>query len=260
MPEGPEVTINVDYIKSIVGQFTLKDVQVLGGRYKKNISTLKNYDKFIKSLPSKCKTFSNKGKFIYIILENNWSIWITYGMSGHLTQEDKKHNNIQFIMENSNDNFYFNDVRNFGTIQFHENLDELDKKLKTLGTDPLREPKNTKYFIDKIRKMNQTKVISEVLMDQKVYSGVGNYIRAEVLYRSKINPFLTLAELTDEQLKIIVDNIYFILKRAYDDEKNGTTYKFEIYGQKEDYYGNPVHRKEQPRIKRTIHWVPAVQN
>ena len=75
MPEGPSVLIMVDKLDKFEKSY-LRKVKINSGRYKRH-SLTKNFNIFNKKLPSKIKPIKNKGKFIYIILENNWCIWIS---------------------------------------------------------------------------------------------------------------------------------------------------------------------------------------
>ena len=84
-------------------------------------------------------------------------------------------------------------MRNFGTIHFFKGKQCLDKKLKTLGVDMLKtfNLKKDYEFIEK--KMNkikdQKKKIGVVLLEQRIFAGSGNYIRAETLYQGKNKSF-----------------------------------------------------------------------
>jgi formamidopyrimidine-DNA glycosylase len=46
-------------------------------------------------------------------------------------------------------------------------------------------------FIEKLDKYPK-KTLPEILMDQKMFSGIGNYIKSECLYRAKLNPHRTV--------------------------------------------------------------------
>ena len=262
MPEGPDVRQNLDIIKEQISGFTLKGIKILGGKYSRQI-TLDNCQQFQKSLPSKCVKIDNKGKFAYMVLKNGWSIWFSFGMTGFLTTEKGlKHNNVEFICDNSKNNFFFNDQRNFGVIKLEPNLDDLHKKLSTLGPDPIVSRKNAHYFIEKIRSMNPNKEISIVLLDQGLLSGVGNYVRAEALYRAKLNPFAKLKDLTDKQLKKLLDATYYILKKVYNErpkrkDEKPRPFKFQVYERKVDDKGEKVIWTKQPKVGRTIYYVKS---
>jgi len=106
-------------------------------------------------------------------------------------------------------------------------------------------------------------------MEQKFFSGVGNYILAEVLYECKILPTRLLKDLSSEDKY----NLWFysrkILKDSY--QYGGVTistyfgmngergiFRVKVYGQKYDPYGNPVSTGVFSN-NRTSHFVPNVQ-
>ena len=130
MPEGPEVTLLVFNLGNKIKNCKLNDIQIQSGRYLKKIPT--NFLEFKKALPLNIIDIKKKGKFIWFILEKNWTIWVTLGMTGKFTIEEQKHNNIKFIT--SKKTLFFNDQRNFGTIAFHNSEEELEKKLKGFMT------------------------------------------------------------------------------------------------------------------------------
>ncbi|MBO3130440.1 Fpg/Nei family DNA glycosylase [Dermatophilus congolensis] len=66
--------------------------------------------------------------------------------------------------------------------------DGFNKVLKRLGPDPLREDADPDRAWNLVRKSKQP--IALLLMDQKIFAGVGNIFRAEALYRAGLDPML----------------------------------------------------------------------
>ncbi|MDO5077595.1 Fpg/Nei family DNA glycosylase [Corynebacterium sp.] len=65
---------------------------------------------------------------------------------------------------------------------------EVDAAIAKLGADPLRidaDPSATWHTVQR-----STRSIASLLMDQKLFAGVGNIYRAETLFRLGINPFV----------------------------------------------------------------------
>ena len=89
------------------------------------------------------------------------------------------------------------------TLKFINSKDDLEKKLKELGPD-MFEKETTFEIFKKAVKAKGKWNITKVLMDQKIISGVGNYMRADILYLSKISPFREISSLDNSDLK----NIY----------------------------------------------------
>jgi DNA-formamidopyrimidine glycosylase len=245
MPEGPEVKRLVDKLKKNLRNKKIKKIKLISGRYSRNIP--KNYEIFLKKLPLVIHNIECKGKFIYFTFKkSDITLWNTLGMTGFWTNYEIPHNNVKLIFEE--ESIFFNDVRNFGTIIFNTRK-ELEIKLSNLGPDILDDYNNTHEFIKKIRNKKKDTTISNALLDQKVAAGCGNYLRAEVLYQQKMNPFLKLREIDDNDLKKLWINLKKIAKQFY---LKPYTKIFKVYNQIEDPKGNPVYKTKINN--RTIHY------
>jgi len=265
MPEGPEVKSLVNWLNYNIKNKNLLEIKIISGRYKKNESPI-GWDLFKKSLPLKIKKINCKGKFIWWEFKNSdLTLWNTLGMSGWWYQENTPHNHIEFKI--SKLKYYFNDVRNFGTIKICTK-ENLKKKLDELGPDILNNKDEFDTFKNKVMKKRKNSMIGTLLLDQKILSGVGNYMRADILYLSKISPFREISSLDNSDLKNIYKNAKYVANRALK-KQNNKTYKdlihpsmgerfFFIYSMDTDLKGNKV--KKEKLGTRTIHWVPKIQN
>ena len=56
--------------------------------------------------------------------------------------------------------------------------------------------------------------IGAALLDQRICAGIGNYIRAEVLFFCGVNPFTLIRDLTDSQLQCLCQQIPLVGTRA----------------------------------------------
>lgn len=267
MPEGVEVTLFAKSLDQYLSGKSLVSLQILGGRYTKKDP--ENASEFIQNLPLKINKVSNKGKFLWFEFENNMIMTSTLGMTGGWTKRHTKHAKIKFELEN-NEFLYFTDVRNFGTIGFLKDSKKLQSKIKSLGRDVVNENIPDNDFISLLRKYNKSN-ICDALMRQDILSGIGNYIKAEALWLSKIYPMSNLEDLDDH---VLIDLKYSIKKvcelslnnggasiRDYfnlESDKGESTDFFNVYGKKIDTIGNTVQRDETPD-KRTTHWSPGHQ-
>jgi len=238
----------------------IKSVKVMSGRYlKKPIENLNSL------VGKEIQSFDCKGKFIWIDLDDV-IVFNTLGMTGNWSREKSKHSRIEFTFY-ENDTLYFNDIRNFGTFQV-KTRSELEKKLKSIGPDMLSNPPDD--FVARLRKYNH-KNICEVIMNQKVISGVGNYIKAESLWYSRINPFVLIKDLTDTNLETLKKAIVFVINKSYAEqgatiqsyytfngEEGSASQGFVVYGREKDFNGHDV-IKSQTLDKRTTHWVKERQ-
>ena len=165
---------------------------------------------------------------------------------------------------------YFNDPRHFGTIRFTNKSADLKDKLDELGWDPLQMSFDKNFPWLKQQLARTSKPIGEVMMDQTIFAGVGNYIRAEALYFSQLNPFRLASALTEDEIRKLGNAIINVMEDSYKFQgATISTYKtvygeegkysslFKVYSQKKDPLGNPIITQECGG--RTLHWCPAVQ-
>ena len=280
MPEGPEVKKMSTKVNNMVSNLKLVNVKINNGRYLKKLPT--NYEKFKSSLPLTVKNVNCHGKFMWWEFkdknneDSDITLFNTLGMTGYWTKEDDlKHNNVRFIFQD-NYNVHFNDYRNFGTIILCDK-ENLAKKLKTLGPDLLAIDKNLKnkehqmlgveLFKKRLEKKRKDTMIASALLDQKVASGCGNYIRADILYLAKVDPFKEIGKLSNSEIELIW---YLMRQIAFNNwNKNlGLKYgvvdkkfkfaedynrHFFVYMQENDINGKLVYREKLNG--RTIHYV-----
>ena len=266
MPEGPECKkYGEDLAKRVSGR-TLVSVDVLSGRFvNKPPSGLSD---FTKDLPVSVVGAGVHGKFIFWILNDEYSIWSTLGMTGQWSSSETDHSRVRFNL--SDGPVYFNDQRNFGTLKFVRGKFQLIEKLKSLGPDMLSSEVDNETFFDRIRQ-KPTWEITKTLMDQSIIAGVGNYIKADALWLSRISPKRRVESLSDEELSRLNHAIQQIMRESY--QQGGASIKtyqtfdglegeysnrFLVYNQTHDPDGNAV-IKETTEDNRTTHWVPDVQ-
>ena len=274
MPEGPECATTARSIDKFMEGKTLINVEILSGRYTKKLPH--GFESFQSKLPIKVNGWTSKGKFIYGSFENEDKskcfVWNTLGMTGYWSFSEKKHSRVRFDFSDKT-SIWYTDTRNFGTIKFNMTCSETEKKLLQLGPDPLTHDIHnlqfTKRLYEKNKKGNST--ICEALMNQKTVAGVGNYIKAEVLWLSKVSPFRVVSSLTKDEIELIRKNIENVIRTSYkhggatiksfygaDGTKGEYSSRFLVYNQKVDPYNNKVVKTNTPD-GRTTHWVPEVQ-
>jgi endonuclease-8 len=95
-----------------------------------------------------------------------------------------------------------------------------EKLLERLGPDPLNGD-GAERFVVRVAKSRKT--IGELLMDQAVAAGVGNILRAELLYRARQNPFTPGREVEEKTLRSIWKDAGVLMKAAMVDRRIVTT-------------------------------------
>ena len=101
----------------------------------------------------------------------------------------------------------------------YQNEKDLDAKLKCLGVDVIEDYNNFDEFKKRLDRKRDNGFIGTALLDQKVTAGCGNYMRAEVLYHSKISPYRKLSEIKIDEMKTLWYNLTRIAWIFYDIKK-----------------------------------------
>jgi formamidopyrimidine-DNA glycosylase len=304
MPEIREVRKYADLIRKKAKNKEIIGLKILNGRYRKH-GPFENYNKLKNKLPIKLIDVKTKGKLLYMVFEGDLYLMCTTGLVGgwcYLKNGSDKYqfsdsmrdyskaftkeqiqsyinnalNHLNFELKLVDGSLYFFDMLSYGTLKVINGAEEMNKKLSQIGPDIM--DANTTYdlFEERITKsVNMNKPIGVVLVNQKIISGMGNYLRSEILYASKINPFRKVKTLDKSELKKIYQNSKVLTWGDYDiakGKKLGIIKKntklpgnygrmFYVYNEEYDIYGNPVIKKElyEGSQKRFIYYVKQIQ-
>ena len=269
MPEGPEVRSYADFLSSKIRGKHLACVEIVSGRYKKH-GPFPGYEKIPLNILIRGVECYGKLLYINLIDDNDIETFLmsTLGMSGAWQSKPTKHNRIILRLDDGS-SVYYNDIRNFGTLKYVSH-DELEKKLGKMGLDVLQYTWDSDKFNHKMNK-KPNKTIAEFLMDQSMCAGIGNYLKAEILYECQISPHRLVKDIPYSERQNLLRVMTKITRMSY--RYGGATIstyrdgngkeglynrRFAVYNQKTDLHGNPVIR-EKTKDKRTTHWVPNIQ-
>ena len=146
---------------------------------------------------------------------------------------------------------YFKDQIHYGTFSVISTAD-LPKKLSTLGID-VNDREEFTWEAFKVRaRRNGKNTLPVFLMKQNVLCGIGNYLKAEIIYHSRASVSSPLSDYNDEQLRRVYDACYRIPYECTFGRR-----QLHVYNRSRDRAGNKVYTVKTPD-KRTTHWVPAV--
>jgi len=211
-------------------------------------------------------------------------VWF-YSMTGRLCFKHRGKPLIILTLSSKEENgkfkkktiLYYEDGRTLGFVKYAITDEQIEDIYKDVGPDFMHNEVLIDYFTSVIKnKRIKTKKIAELLLEQHRFAGIGNYLRAEILYVSKISPYRQLQDITDKEIKILYKNIVKILKESA--EKRGLSFEnyldpnsemgeFEckVYGMETDPEGNEVIKEKIGTVpkgkdtRRAIHWVPEIQ-
>lgn len=165
MPEGPSVVI----LKEEASQFTGRQVLAVEGNSKIDQNRLLN----------RVNEFRSWGKH-FLICFDGFMVRIHFLMWGSYKINEKKDRpaRLSLIFENGEMNFYSCAVRIIEGDP--DEVYDFSSDVMSDTWNPARARKKVKSSPDEL--------ICDVLLDQDIFSGVGNIIKNEVLYRIKIHP------------------------------------------------------------------------
>lgn len=192
MPEVAEIAIMSDFIKKETDGITFHKIEI-SDAFRHRMSFV---------LPSELDagfrvSCSSRGKELVLVFSHPDSTFgvfepyrFTMGMSGNWTisspTDSPKHTHLRIISRSPVPlSLNFVDPRRFGRwAPGHFSR-------STRGPCPLKDPEEfALHIITSYRDRAFKKPISEVLLDQRYFNGIGNYLRAEILYRAKQDPFM----------------------------------------------------------------------
>lgn len=246
-----------------------------------------------------CQIMMVESPFGKMEVESNQPIYFINSlcMSGHWIRKPApvtKHCNLSLSLspDNSDSNIeiiYFEDSRHFGIFNVAFDSKQLLHYLKDVGPDLMytaichylsfsqfekdnlvvESPFVTlDLWISTLRKY-PNKQICQLLMNQCL-SGIGNYLKAEILYACRIRPDRLISSLSDPQLTLIYQETLRLMFSSY--QARGLTiesyfdldgqmghFQVKVYQKHYDPEGHPV-RTDTFKDDRTTHWVPTLQS
>ena len=212
MPELPEVETTIRGLENIKKQ-KISKLQIHTKQLRLKIPN--GIKKIL--LKSKISNIRRIAKYIIIDLDNMHSLVIHLGMSGRLRINNYvfdrvKHDHF-IIFFNNKKVLIFNDPRKFGFIDLvRTNKLQSKSYIMNLGVDALSTKLEHKALYDKIS--NSEVAIKQILLNQKIISGIGNIYASEILFDAKISPLTPGKRLKISQLMILISSIRKILRKA----------------------------------------------
>lgn len=267
MPEGPEAHSVADRLEEIIGGKVLTSVFFTDGAKQKGLDNLK--------LPATIRRVYAKGKKIIFRMSKGYIV-TSLGMTGHYSLKISELSIIRFeIAEKIDDDlyeaigqFFYNDLRKFGNVQYFRKKADFDIYMSSVGRDLLTEEIGLKEYIS-LMSFYPDKPIGVVLLKQEKLSGIGNYLRSEILYVAKINPYRKVNSLKKKEFKRLYESTKLVMKKSYDvggftirdyflpDGSRGE-YQSLVYDRNYDDESRKI-IKENFVDNRTIYYVKAVQ-
>lgn len=268
MPEGPEVSFLAKQIQEACDGRVLTHVSILHGRYK-NHGPPPHWTEFQKALPLKLEKVDKKGKVLFLHFASGWVLISKLGMTGWWYVDGKKptwrNMRPHVVFHLTDQELTFSDVRNYGTMTVTRDPKVIAYEYGRLAQDVMSKDWTVSHVLDALRRFPKRshQFLEDAIMDQSFFvSGIGNYLKAEVLYDAKISPLRTVSSLSNKEwttlcasAKRITSHMLRVMLKEDDDAYMGS---MKVYQRNMDPLGNNVDT-HTAKNGRTTFWVPAIQ-
>jgi endonuclease VIII len=231
MPEGPSIL----FLKDNLAPFKNKVVKKAGGYCKMPTAWING---------KKLLDIQTWGKHLLLVFANG-TVKIHLGLFGDVLINEQKKVNRSFYLE-------FAKGAINGYVVSASKLKQPLKELYDWRTDILSSQFD-KAYVRSLIKAKPKQVIADSLMDQTVFSGVGNKIRNEALYRAGIHPMSIGAKIPAAKLNKLIDETVKYARIFYRQlRKSGKHDFFEVYQQEYAADGSAVTMQYLPKTKRKV--------
>ena len=263
MPEAPEISYIRYYIAEYCKEDKLMSIDILKGRYKKH-GVPDHFKDFIKDMPLKLRRVEKKGKVLFMYFENNWCIISKLGLTGWwYVDEDVptwKTMTPNIVFKFKKVTLYYTDQLSYGTLTFTQDQSLIDKELNKLAPDI--EEVNLKTFMEQVdKKLKTDGLIEDAIIDQhRFVSGIGNYLKSEILYDANLSPKRSVHSLSIADWKELFKSAKKVIKRIFKNVNDEHAYMdtMKVYQKEVDPFGNKI-QKHKTKEGRTTFWVPNLQ-
>ncbi|SEF51946.1 endonuclease-8 [Halpernia humi] len=184
MPEGPTIKFFAQKLQKFVGK-KVTEASGYGEMDKSKIEVLKleNIETFGKNL---------------IFVFKDFFVTAHFGLFGSMLINERKQVNASFALHFADEEINFYVTR----TKLYEGK---PRDIFNFKTDILKPEFDQELVLKTLQNTFSNKEIGDVLMDQSIFTGVGNIIRVEVLYRSKIHPESIVEKIPVKKLKELIE-------------------------------------------------------
>jgi formamidopyrimidine-DNA glycosylase len=223
VPELPEVETVRRGLVSLVKGFKITAAHELHPRALKpeSIAPLKSIQ------GAKIVDLSRRGKFLWFVLDRPQVLVAHLGMSGQFLIHQEGHPKAKHVRAKFDltkqlrkRELVFNDQRTFGWVSVEETKDGVPSSAQHIARDPFDEKFDREETINKFAKRNIR--VKTALLNQEIMSGVGNIYADETLWRAKIHPEISTADLSTKKIGSLIDFATEVMQEAI--EKGGTSF------------------------------------
>ncbi len=153
-------------------------------------------------------------RMLFFFSGNNW-LGLHLGMSGKMSIAEPDHRaekHEHLVLHQADRTLVFRDARMFGRVQFHHGKEApswWDGAVPEIGSRQFN-----RRFFDSFLHRHARAPIKAVLLMQRGFSGVGNWMADEILWRAKVLPAKQTGKLTNNELAAVFRETKFVARHA----------------------------------------------
>lgn len=223
MPEGPEVR---KYADALDAALTGRAIVSLEARTKDARKWLHENEQRV--VGRRVERVVSHGKHLLGYIEGDfffhshlmmWGRWQTFGPTTsrrksklELPEKDRRER-ARIVVEGAAAILLSAPIFNVGEGDPYQKIEILE----TLGPDalPYRGRFDRKEFLQRLG-AHKDETIGAALLNQHIVAGLGNYLRAEILFSCKLNPWISVAELSQRHLNCLSKTVPRLTQDAYE--------------------------------------------
>jgi len=133
----------------------------------------------------------------------------------------------------------------------------LDPVLSRLGPDVLSPAFDPAAVAASLR-ADPERGIGDALLDQRLVAGIGNIFKSEACFAVKQDPWQSVGELSEEQLRRVAGAAHELMRDAADNGRHDRAV-YRRAGRPCPSCGTPIRSRGQGEANRTTYWCPVCQ-
>ena len=223
MPELPEVETVRRGLAHFLTGYTFRSAHDLHPRLLKPASIAP----ITAVVGARIESVNRRGKFLWMTLNRDQALVAHLGMSGQflVSRKDRPapgHVRAQFSLSRGlkKHELVFSDQRTFGWLSVEEMVGGVPTSAAHIALDPFDANFDRDAVIAKIK--SRKAAIKSLILNQEIMSGVGNIYADESLWRAKIHPEISAADLSTRKIGSLVDAATQVMAEAI--EVGGTSF------------------------------------
>jgi endonuclease-8 len=138
-------------------------------------------------------------------------------------------------------------------------LERHTRALARLGPDILASPPDLEGMLARLRTVDGTRRLGEVLQDQTLVAGIGNMWMAETLWRARLSPWLPLRDVPESERRRVLETAAALMAAAVEAGREPRKQIHAHAGRACPRCGAAIRAHGQGDANRTAYWCPSCQ-